>query len=163
MRASFIILKWILVFIILGLASRRAQCFDLSQINFDQFKHDIYFQKLMHYQPSLLGTLFGKSRKGQADGDYFYFSPEGRWNLPAEAEASTQAFLSGPSENLNLHPQCRFPERYRYLKEKLALNIEDQLCPDFQEWMQNLDPVGVALVFASNFPNNPGSAMGHTF
>ncbi len=163
MRSPFLGLRLFLVFIALGLASRRAHCFDTTKIDFTQFKEDAYFQKLMHYEPSILGFFVGQKLKGQADGPEFYFSKDGKWNLAAEAQASTEAFLSGPTKDPNLHPQCRFPERYRYVKEKLKLEVADQPCPDFQEWIHDLDPIGVAIVFAANFPNNPASAMGHTF
>ena len=62
-----------------------------------------------------------------------------------------------------MHPQCVFPERYRFLKKRLLLDIQDVECSVFKEWVKKINPKSVTLVFASNFPNNPGSALGHTF
>lgn len=147
--------KYLLLLIsILGLSMSQAFTFS---IDYTAFEKDIYWQKLMHYQPSIRGL------HGQADGAGYYFSTNGAWSLAEEAKASVLAFMTEVGSDPNYHPQCRFPERFRYLKEKLALEIKAIFCPDYIEWMNSLDPVGAALVFASNYPNNPGSAMGHTF
>ncbi len=66
------------------------------------------------------------------------------------------------------YTQCAFPERYRYLKEKLPeifkkLKIKDRYCKEFRWWRDKLKARSISLIFASNFPNNPGSAFGHTF
>jgi hypothetical protein len=155
--------KIFLLVFINGLTLCQAFSFSIDDIDFSKFQNDIYWQKIMHYQPSMKGFLTGQSLRGQADGESYYYSKEGKWNLEDEARESLKAFMSPPMSDPNLHPQCRFPERYRYLKEKLQAPIQDLKCPDFEEWMNSLDPVGAALVFASNYPNNPGSAMGHTF
>lgn len=107
--------------------------------------------------------MFG-TFKGQADGEHFYFSKNGHVSLADEAKASTKAFLQKfKGTNPNLHPQCRFPERYRYLKEKLNLKVKNAFCPDYSKWIKDLDPVGLSLSYAANYPDNPGSVMGHTF
>jgi|GEM_PF-3296804 len=162
---------FLFAFISLGLVNHQAFSLEEAPINWQKFKGDEYWRRLLHYQPSVMGVLLrGQTEQGQADGPEFYYSTEGKWNLAKEAEASWQAFNRPYTGDPNLHPQCRFPERYRYLKEQLKTSssynkdlIKDVRCPDFETWINDLDPIGVALVYAANYPNNPGSAMGHTF
>jgi hypothetical protein len=118
-----------------------------------------YWHLLLHYRTTLLGL------ESSADGEGFFFSPEGKTNPLKELKASIAAFNNhklklGPSKR---HPQCSFPERYRFLKEKLNLKFKEPPCKDYKQWIKSLNAKSISLIFASNFPNNPGSAFGHTF
>ena len=102
--------------------------------------------------------------KSQADGSKFFFHPEGHNKPVSEAVSSWVAFNSNQKfKNKNNHPQCRFPERFRFLSEFTGIKITQIECPEFIKWMNLISPVGISLVFATNYPQNPGSTFGHTF
>ncbi|MCM2303166.1 MAG: DUF4105 domain-containing protein [Elusimicrobia bacterium] len=115
--------------------------------------------KLLHYRPK------GKGWRSEADGGGFFLAPEGRTDPAAELEADLAAFFA-PEPPKGQHPQCRFPARYRWLKERLAFDparLPERACPDFEAWRGAIDAEAVSVVFASAFLNNPASMYGHTF
>lgn len=137
---------------ILSFAASPAELHDVAQGR--------YWQLLLHYKDN----MFGHTRS-LADGMEFFLSPQGKTDPEAELRADIEAFASkdrkvGP---LKQHPQCAFPERYRYLKEKLHLNTPDVACREYREWIARFNPQGATLVFASAYLNNPASMFGHTF
>lgn len=115
--------------------------------------------KLLHYRRK------GKGWRSEADGDAFFLSPGGASDPAAELEADLAAFLE-PEPAQGQHPQCRFPARYHWLKEKLAFDpgrLPERFCTDFEAWRGAIDAEAVSVVFASAFLNNPASMYGHTF
>jgi len=115
--------------------------------------------KLLHYRPR------GAGWRSEADGGGFFLAPDGRTNPGAELEADLAAFFT-PMPDKGQHPQCRFPARYHWLKEKLefdAARLPERPCPDFEAWRGAIDAEAVSVVFASAFINNPASMYGHTF
>ncbi len=116
--------------------------------------------RLLHYRHSL---LFGKVRS-DLDGSGFFLSPNGKTDPIAELKVDLVAFgknnLYGKQ---NLTAQCAFPERYRFIKTELGLDILDQLCPKLDEFLNQFDAQSATLVFSSAYPHNPGSMFGHTF
>lgn len=120
-----------------------------------------YWHLLLHYKP----TLFGGYRS-LADGPEFFLSENGKSNPLQELFANIEAFSDTETRRigpLKQHPQCAFPERYRYLKEALRLRHKDVKCPEFEAWRPRFAPTGATLVFASAYLNNPASMFGHTF
>lgn len=116
--------------------------------------------KLMHYSK---GTLFGY--KSRVDGHGYFFSSDGKTNPQSEILASLEAFNNEALKvgRLLLHPQCAFPYRYRFLKSQLNLQIKDQHCPSFDQWISGIKPKSVTVVYASGYANNPVSVFGHLF
>lgn len=115
--------------------------------------------KLLHYRPK------GEGWRSEADGGGFFLAPNGRTDPAAELEAGLSAFLE-PEPPKGQHPQCRFPARYRWLKDRLAFDpgrLPERLCADFEAWRGAIDAEAVSVVFASAFLNNPASMYGHTF
>jgi hypothetical protein len=115
--------------------------------------------KLLHYRPR------GGGWRSEADGGGFFLAPDGRTDPAAELEADLAAFFA-PEPAKGQHPQCRFPARYHWLKEKLAFDparLPERSCPDFEAWRGAIDAEAVSVVFASAFLNNPASMYGHTF
>ncbi|MBI5247389.1 MAG: DUF4105 domain-containing protein [Elusimicrobia bacterium] len=113
------------------------------------------WRRLLHY----------RGARSEADGQGFFLAPDGRTNPGAELEADLAAFFE-PVPAKGQHPQCRFPARYRWLKEKLAFDpklLPERACPDFEAWRGAIDADAVSVVFASAFLNNPASMFGHTF
>lgn len=121
------------------------------------------WRKLLHFQPSL---PFG-TRHSQLDGAEFFFSPQGGEDPEAELRATLEAFTDPAYARkigrLKQHPQCAFPERYRFLKKELALDTKDIVCEKLDEFLAKFKARSATLVYSSAYPNNPGSMFGHTF
>lgn len=100
----------------------------------------------------------------EIDGAGFFYSKEGRTDPLKELRATLDAFTKGvPLNKTGLHPQCAFPERYRYLTVQRGFSIEPVNCPKFEAWRDQFRPNSLTLIFASNFPEAPPSMFGHTF
>ena len=88
-------------------------------------------------------------------------------NAKAEMLATLQAFSEDPNEyEQNRHPQCRFPARYKWLKDELKIDnkiIKEVSCSNLNFWLQNLEYSNISIVFASHFLDAPASTFGHTF
>ncbi|MCC8996670.1 MAG: DUF4105 domain-containing protein [Nitrosomonas sp.] len=103
----------------------------------------------------------------EADGMDFFNSPSGKNDPEAELAATLASFFL-PLESVEKgaeHPQCNFPARFKWLRQQLQFDpkrIPIQHCDRLDRWITTLDPVGVTLVFASYFLNNPASMFGHT-
>ncbi|MBF0316229.1 MAG: DUF4105 domain-containing protein [Oligoflexia bacterium] len=134
----------------------------LSHAHANDLAFSSYWLKLIHYKKSALAGY-----KGQVDSPQFYLAANGKFDPVAEWNATLTAFQNSDSfKDDSTHPQCRFPERYRFLKQQLKLklkDVKDASCSDFKNWITSLAPQGAALVYASNYPNNPGSIFGHTY
>ena len=81
-------------------------------------------------------------------------------------EATLAAFLApDPMKAEDEHPQCRYPARYAWLKQRLEFSglVPEKSCPRFEAWRSQMNPQSVSLVFASYYMNNPASMYGHTF
>jgi hypothetical protein len=119
---------------------------------------DPYWRKLLYYEQNLLGNWRSPSVNPQ-----FFLSKWGNINPRLELEAAVDGlYFEGAG---NDSPECRFPERYRWLKEKLGLAaaFPPRACPDFEEWKAALDTESVSLLFAGGYLNNPSTLYGHTF
>lgn len=117
---------------------------------------------LLKYNKTFLGGMVS-----EADGMDFFNSPRGKTDPEAELAATLSSFFV-PLAEITLgkeHPQCNFPARFKWLNQQLAFDpsrLEIQTCDRLDRWMNTLDPIGVTLVFASYFMNNPASMFGHT-
>ncbi len=114
---------------------------------------------------------YGKKTFGgvisEADGMDFFNSPYGKTDPDAELAETLVSFfmpLSDIAEGKE-HPQCHFPARFKWLSQQLEFDTNQlalQKCDRLDRWIETLDPVGITLVFASYFMNNPASMFGHT-
>lgn len=119
----------------------------------------LYWRLLLHEAPHRPGT-------SEIDSSDFFLSPNGKTNFQDEL-AQTVRFLSEPPDfrmgKLPQHPQCLFPERTRFLTEKLNLKLPKVSCPEFIEWKSRFHPNALTLVYAAPFLGSPASMFGHTF
>ncbi|MFM8316696.1 MAG: DUF4105 domain-containing protein, partial [Deltaproteobacteria bacterium] len=152
---------WILTFLV-GVGISLSSSFALETENtviLERVAQSPYWLRLLRYEKSLWG-----GHTSRVDGDEFFFSPEGKKNPLSELKATVLAFSKNIEVGkLKQHPQCAFPERYRYLKKQLHLKIQDVACPKLDEYLAKFNPESVTLVFSSAYPHNPGSMFGHTF
>ncbi len=120
---------------------------------------------LVHYHPRRLrpGVV------SLADDPAFFFSPDGVDAPEAELEATLRA-LARPADPVasadgDLHAQCRFPARKRWLAARLgssAAGFPEVACPEYEAWRSAFDARNLTLVFPEAFLNNPASMFGHT-
>lgn len=81
-----------------------------------------------------------------------------------ELEATIKAFNSKENFDTNNHAQCLYPARRLLINKHMGNNLYPQSkCQDYDEWSARLNPQGISIVFAGNYPDNPGSLFGHTF
>lgn len=115
------------------------------------------WQLLLHYKTSLWS-----GQESEADGDGFFLAKTGKWQPVAELKANLAAFMA--QKLVQGEPyECRFPARAAFLRRALQLQVRHAHCPDYAEWLTSIAGVGVAVVFASDYPYNPSSVFGHTF
>jgi len=90
------------------------------------------------------------------------------FSLKNELDATINGFYNEKEkyENINEHPQCKFPARLLYICNKLNIsknelpNIE---CTNFNTYKMKAPADKISLIYASEKVNNPSSMMGHTF
>ena len=118
-----------------------------------------YWLKLLYYEK----TLFGHYKSPSAS-PAFFLSRWGAVNPRLELEAALDGFFyeGKPDDS----PECRFPERYRWLRGKFAVPaavFPPPVCAEFEDWKASLDAGSAGLVFAAGYLNNPSTLYGHTF
>lgn len=117
---------------------------------------------LLHYRANLF-----EGYTSEQDDDGFFLAPTGKTDPQAELEATLRQFFLPDLVGRSKQPaQCAFIARYHWLKEKLAFDdqqLEPQRCERFEQWIAELNPDSITLIFASAFMNNPASSFGHTF
>lgn len=115
---------------------------------------------LLHYRKRLLRGV-----RSDADGKDFFLSQRGKKGPSAELEATLRAFFAPEViEDGKQHPQCRFPARYSWLKERLAFDSSSLIeyrCLRFEAWRG--DPESVTVIYADAYLDNSASMYGHTF
>jgi hypothetical protein len=144
-------------------AARKAHVEDaVARARSLRLHEDRTWLRLLHYRKTLLGGY-----DSEADGEPFFTAEDGDSDPAAELEGTLRAFYdpTPPSGKLQ-HPYCRFPARFAFLDDKLALDrglLPFKRCPKYEEFTSRLDAKTVILVFSSYYLNNPASAFGHTF
>jgi hypothetical protein len=120
-----------------------------------------YWHLLLHYRP----TIWGGTRS-EADDPGFFLSPSGKTDPESELAATLAAFFSNELVGRSRQPaQCAFIARYEWLKDKLQFDpqrLPPITCPRFEDWLREINPEGVSLIFPSSYMNNPSSMFGHT-
>ncbi|MBI3558163.1 MAG: DUF4105 domain-containing protein [Deltaproteobacteria bacterium] len=149
-------LAWPLLFLLCS-----SSVFAHDQVALRKIADGRYWRRLVHYKKSITGAS-----KGEASSPYFYLSPEGRFDPYKELVATLESLETNTQEvgPHRQHPQCAFPERFRYLKSQLALKFEnEEVCSRFLEWKARFNPSSVTLVFATAYLGNSATMFGHTF
>jgi VIT1/CCC1 family predicted Fe2+/Mn2+ transporter len=121
----------------------------------------VEWKRLVHYRTGSWGGLVS-----DIDDPRFFLSPRGKEAPDEELEATLRAFFAPIREGReDEHALCRFPARRRWLDERLHFEgpMRSPRCPALSRFRAAVDPDSVALVYASNYLGNPGSALGHTF
>ncbi|WMS88729.1 Lnb N-terminal periplasmic domain-containing protein [Pleionea litopenaei] len=94
----------------------------------------------------------------EVDDAKFFLSDER--TAVSELNAAVREFRQNPTL------RCRFPARYEWLASQLnwsSNEISAEQCPKLFEWMQQLNPQNVSLIFPASYMNSPSSMFGHLF
>ena len=122
---------------------------------------DRYWHLMMHYVPKWFAGV-----ESEADGPGFFLSIKGKKNPRLELEATVARFFqTEPPPKGEQHPQCKFPARFRWLKEKLSIDssrLPQPECNRLEAWKEAMSPYSITLIFASYYVNNPATLFGHT-
>lgn len=120
-----------------------------------------YWLRLLHYTSNRFGAAHS-----EIESPEFFLSPDGKLDPLAELNASIAAFQQPASASYGpygQHPQCAFPERFRFLSERLGLKITALPCPEFEKFKKGVQASTMSIVFAAPYMGNPASMFGHTF
>lgn len=122
-----------------------------------RLQDDRYWDILLFYKPESAG------RTSLIDDPKFFLAPGGKRDPGAELSATLDALFDG---SLSPPARCRFPARYEWLKETLAIDparLPDPACPKLDDALRAIAPRSASLIFASGHMNSPASMFGHTF
>lgn len=123
----------------------------------DTLANDPYWIALGHYETGKLGGW-----RSYVDDSGFFLAQDGDSDPSAELKATLQA-LYQPAEAGDSHPQCVFPARTRWLRERLQLDdLPSPTCTEYQRWFDDIKPHRTVLIFPAAYLNSPSSMFGHT-
>lgn len=116
-----------------------------------------FWLALGHYEHSRLGGW-----QSYVDDPGFFLAPQGARDPAAELEATLHSLYRTPDLG-DRHPQCVYPARTRWLRERLELDDLPAVdCHEFATWLQDIAPHSTVLVFPAAYLNSPSSMFGHT-
>jgi hypothetical protein len=117
------------------------------------------WRNLLHYKPTWRGMT------SLVDDPRFFNAPDGRTNPRAELAATLRAFYAPPGTIIQEHALNRFPARFAWLRDQLALDpstLPMEACEPFEKIRSYLAVSSVTMVFPSAYMNGPASMFGHT-
>jgi hypothetical protein len=108
----------------------------------------------------------GSSVRSEIHSQAFFLSADGERDPQAELLATLAAFAQPlqAGDNLNDHPQCRFPARKLWLQQVLAIDDGAYAkvdCPAYRAWTLDGKVESVSMVLATGYLANPASFYGH--
>ena len=116
-----------------------------------------YWLKILHLKPHSNGYKNAVTSSG------FYLSKS---NITPKSELISyiEAVSNQANGDINTHPRCRFPERWRWIKQHiptLTSPITETQCKAYNEWKSKISVESASLVFATGYLSNPASFYGH--
>lgn len=131
----------------------------ISQAGADRLFEAPHWLALIHYEETRSGRY-----ESLIDDGGFFLSKDGKTDPRSELDATIRAIFSDETA-ADMHPQCRFPARTRWLRRALSIDGQRLPIPDckaYDELVRGLDPRSVVLVFPVAYMNSPASMFGHT-
>lgn len=122
---------------------------------------DPQWSRLLHYQKTSFGGY-----KSRIDDPNFFLAKNGR--IDPKAELLETVYALGDlhkkviRKGLSVHPICKYPARFAWLKEKINLPHLNVYCQDYTRFFKLIFPEKVWYVFSSYYLNNPSSSFGHS-
>ncbi len=118
---------------------------------------------LLHYRRQPLT----RQLRSLADDADFFNAALGKTDPAAELAATLAAmFDPAPNRSGQQAARCRFPARWLWLREQLAIDgarLPTVDCTAWRSWRESLHTRSVSLVFPAAYVNSPASMYGHTF
>jgi Domain of unknown function (DUF4105) len=129
----------------------------LDNARLQQLAHSPLWISLGHYTPAKLGGW-----RSYVDDPKFFLAANGATDPAAELSATLKAIYA-PADQGDLHPQCVYPARTRFLREQLQLtDLPAVDCKAFKQWFNDIAPDSTVLIFPAAYLNSPSSMFGHT-
>lgn len=119
-----------------------------------QLHQDVTWQRLMYAD---------QSQKSEVAYDGYFYAKDGKNNLKNELQADIKALFIHSADNQSI--RCKFPARSRWLIKQLNIDTEKLpivKCPEFDQWINQIEPYKATLIYATDFMGNPSSMFGHT-
>lgn len=118
---------------------------------FSDLSHDSVWIKLLHYRQKNFGGY-----EGLVENSDFYVSDDGRNNPQSELKAEVENFQKDDGR------KCEFPARFEFLKQHNLVTGNLDNCSEYQNFINDVKPDGITVLFTNAYMNNPASLFGHT-
>jgi hypothetical protein len=122
----------------------------------DKLAQNPVWLKLLHYKDGQSEVLTNE----------FFLSPDGKQDPAAELRTTLSAYSQPWStEDNNDHARCRFPARYFWLSQHIALpeyTPQPAQCTRLSKWSLPSQVTSTSLFLVSGYLGNPASVFGHT-
>lgn len=129
----------------------------IPQQTLQRLAQDPYWIALGHYETGKLGGW-----RSYVDDERFFLAENGDSDPTAELAATVDALYQDASLG-DRHPQCLYPARTRWLRERLQLTgLPAPACSEFANWYRDINPHSTVLIFPAAYLNSPSSMFGHT-
>jgi len=150
-------LKRLLALLLGGTCATLQAAPSLSDAHLHELAADAFWLALGHYHRERLGGW-----RSHVDDGQFFLAEQGEHDPSAELAATLTALYQDPAL-ADRHPQCRFPARTRWLRQRLALDdLPQPRCREYADWYAEIAPHSTVLVFPAAYLNSPSSMFGHT-
>lgn len=116
----------------------------------NDFAYSDEWLKLLHYQ-----KIGNTKYKSLVENNDFYLHEQGRTNPKAEFDTSIEYF----SQNKK---KCDFPARFNLLKKYGFISGDLEDCIEYNQFINDVQPNGITLIFTNAYMRNPASLFGHT-
>ncbi|MBR2136960.1 MAG: DUF4105 domain-containing protein [Alphaproteobacteria bacterium] len=110
--------------------------------------NNIEWIKLLHYKNDSIGLI---------QSEKFYISDRGMIDPKAEFEAEQKTFNRKQDQR-----KCDFPARFKWLKKNHYVDGDLMNCTEYQQFIKDIQPQGITVLFTNSFMQNPASLFGHT-
>ena len=90
------------------------------------------------------------------ENEDFFIAKDGRYNPKAEYEASVKALNDDKTK------KCEMPARFLYLKKEGKVEGTLKECGEYNQFVNDLKPKALTLIFTNAYMGNPSSLFGHT-
>ena len=123
--------------------------------------NDLQWKNLLHYE---LDGWSNSHYISGVDDSRFFNALDGKSNPKSEL-LSTITALYNKDDLGDMHPQCRFTARLKWLQEQFPgemNDVPDVTCKEYEKWRQLIPSHKVTLIFPAYHLNSPSSMFGHT-
>lgn len=133
----------------------------VNEVKENHLAEESHWYRLLRFKKTRWGNW-----ESEVDNKRYFLDEEGKHNPEKELIATLYSFFTeDPIPEGLQHPQCYYPERYHWLKEKLKFDpnrLTEVSCERFEVWKDALNPDSLSVVFSSYYMQAPASMFGHT-